>query len=768
MSITTERLVGEESDAAAARTDELAPARLPEEALPDLGREPDAPSDLRVAVGVGVPVIGAAVMIGGVFLGVSPRAYAAVAGIFGLAVAVAARRVRSALSSNLITIGGLVGIGVLMVVVSGPGNLADLRKLVSEAASSGDVLRPPVTFTIGWRAILGWLMGVIGFTTGWVAIALRRPIIAVFVPLPFAALVAFSVPEDAQLATGIILFLTIVVGLRLVTFAAATDDAAALPVAYQLRTAARAVPVLAIITLALYFAAQTDFLFPDPVINPAQEPQKPKTVPLSTVKDRVLFEVSSTISGPWRIGSLDVYDGNDWRLPPFAQAQLTEVPRSGIVDDELTAQVQATFTVAGLEGAVLPGLPNTVGIRARGPLLAYDSRNGNIRLVQGQVEPGLSYDVVAPALASVADLRKATTDVPDDIREFTEIDDPPPAVRDLISRAPKRSAWDQFDYLRTFILDNVTATGAGAPKSITPDRVEDMIAGSREATPFEIVAAQAMLARWIGLPSRIGYGFDGGDLVSDEDATASGTKKLQVRPRHGATFVEVYFPGFKWLPVIGVPRKAKATTGDAEQQVNPNVLPSENIAVQLTLPVLVDPPSVFGKQVQRVLLIVVPPLLFFFLLYVMYPALAKARRRSRRRAVALARGPHARIALAYREWRDACTDFACGSPTDTPLMFLRRFPPDEEHRELAWLTTRTLWGDLKAACTPEMAATAEELSRALRRRMSLAQPVSLRAVAFVSRLSLRDPYGADDSTLEQPDAAPRVADRERELVDAGV
>jgi hypothetical protein len=777
MSTTTQELVGVESDAAAARTDEFQAAPV-SEVGPESAHAGDTPagvtppSDLRLAIAVGIPVIGAAVMIGGIFLGVSPRAYAAVSGVFGVAVAVGARRARNAWTSNLVAVGGLVVIGVLMVVVSGPGNLADLRKLVSEAAASGDVLRPPVTFAIGWRAILGWLMAVVGFTTGWVAIALRRPVAAVLVPVPFAALVAFSVPKDAQLATGIVLFLSIVVGLRLVTFTASTDEAR-LPVAYQMRTGLRALPVLGVITLALYFAAQTDFLFPDPVIDPAQEPQKPKTVPLSNVQDRVLFEVTSTISGPWRIGSLDVYDGTDWRLPPFAQAQLTEVPRSGIVDDELSAQVKATFTVAGLEGAVLPGLPNTVGIRARGPVLAYDSRNGNIRLVQGQVEPGLSYDVVAPALASVADLRKESTTVSDDIREFTEIGEAPPAVRGLIAQAPKRSAWDEFDYLRTFILDNVTATGAGAPKSITAERVEDMIAGSREATPFEIVAAQAMLARWIGLPSRIGYGFDGGDLAGGDAATAGGgergvrgsapdEKTFEVRPRHGATFVEVYFPGFKWLPVIGVPRKAKATTSDAEQQVNPNVLPSEDIAVQLTLPVLTDPPSVFGKQVQRVLLVVVPPLVFLFLLYITLPALVKARRRARRRAEALADGPKARIAAAYREWRDACTDFACGSATDTPLMFLRRFPPDAEHRELAWLVTRALWGDLAGGCTPELAAAAEELSRALRRRLALAQPVTLRAIAFVSRLSLREPYGADTAADERPST------RSRELVDAGV
>ena len=29
------------------------------------------------------------------------------------------------------------------------------------------------------------------------------------------------------------------------------------------------------------------------------------------------------------------------------------------------------------------------------------------------------------------------------------------------------------------------------------------------ATPYEIVAAEALLARWAGVPARIGFGFDG-------------------------------------------------------------------------------------------------------------------------------------------------------------------------------------------------------------------------------------------------------------------
>ncbi len=134
-------------------------------------------------------------------------------------------------------------------------------------------------------------------------------------------------------------------------------------------------------------------------------------------------------------------------------------------------------------------------------------------------------------------------------------------------------------------------------------------------------------------------------------------------------------------------------------------------------------------------------LLTIFLIWVLSPAVIKSYRRGgRRRADARGSGPRARVALAYAEWRDLATDFGARYPSDTPLQFLKRFPPDPEHRELAWLTTRALWGDLRNECTSELASVAEELSRALRKRMSLAQPGTLRAVAAVSRLSLNDPF----------------------------
>jgi hypothetical protein len=718
--------------------------------------EPERPAN-RIAVAAALPTLAAAIMVGGIFKGVSPRFYAAVAGILGVALAYAVSRIRRrpVLSNTLIVL-GLVGIGLLMLLPT-IGDVARIRDLISTAAQEGNVLRPPVDLTQGWKAILGWLMATVGFGAGWVAIALKRPSLGLLLPLPIAAFAGISVPDNAQVASGIAVLVLFAISLGILSSEQSTeggdDESATPPLAYELRKAAKALPLLVGITAALFFLSKTNILFPDPVIDPAQEPQKPKTQPLSEVEDRVLFEVDSELTGPWRIGNLDVYDGTDFRLPPFAASELEEVDESGVVDPELTGAVEATFTVAGLGGAVLPVLPNPTGVIATGPKLAYDARNGNIRLVSGQVTPNLSYTVAAAGIPSVDDLVAITDPVPKSVEQFTEVPAMPPAVRDLIAEAPQTSKWEEFDYLRTWVLDNVTASGVGTPVSIPPERVQEIIGGDRKASPFEIVATQALLARWIGVPSRIGYGFDGGDVIDG---------RRQVRPDNGAAFVEVYFPGYKWLPVIGVPKRAEPTVGaDPDQQrSDPNILPSEDVAVQIYLPTVIPPPSVLAKQIGVSALIAAPIALLLLLAYALYPALRKALLRSRRRNRALEAGTRARVALAYAEWRDWATDFGFEFPTDTPLMFLDRFIEDEEHIELAWLTTRVLWGDLQHEDDPMYATLAEELSRVLRRRLGAAQPATVRAVAAISRLSLRHPYAPE----LDPHRPKRISRKERARV----
>ncbi len=728
------------------------------------GPTPDESDDVtelspyRTAFALSFPVLGAAIMAGGVFTGVTPRIYAAVAGLLGMGLGLVVARTKKPVVANVLTVTGLFAIGLLLI---GPANIANAGELASAAAGEGDLTRPPLPFTPGWRAISSWLMGMIGFATIWLGVVVHKRSLALLVPLPFAAIAGISVPDSQQVASGVVVLVLFALGLGVLSSINSFEGSERPPLSYELRKMAKSLPVIGVITVALIAISQTGFLFPDPQIDPAEEPQKPKTVPLTEVEDRVLFEVGPdiesgdtelTVSGPWRMGSLSIYDGSDWRLPALVSDEFEDVPNSGIIDEELVGRlgVRARFRVFGLGGTVLPGLPLSAVIQSSGADLAYDANTGNVRIATGQVRSGQVYRIAAAALPSVDDLRGlgANLDLEPELMALTEIPDAPPAAQALIDEATTTydNQWDRFDFLRTYVLDNVVATGAGTPASIPPARVQEILGDTLEASPYEIVAMQAMFGRWIGIPSRIGFGFDGGDLNG---------AVLEVRPRNGASFVEVNFPGFGWLPVLGTPKQAKPTVGTdpGQQQVDPNILPSNDTAVQIYLPSLLDPPSTLTKQLQIAVLIFAGIALLVLVLYLATPVIRKARVRSRRRAAARADGPRARVALAYAEWRDHAGDFGFRNPNDTPLMYLSRFIEDPEHTELAWLTTRALWGDLRDGCDDRTAAAAEELSRALRRRLSGAQPSSMRFVAAVSRVSLKEPF-APATDLTRPASVP--------------
>jgi hypothetical protein len=141
-------------------------------------------------------------------------------------------------------------------------------------------------------------------------------------------------------------------------------------------------------------------------------------------------------------------------------------------------------------------------------------------------------------------------------------------------------------------------------------------------------------------------------------------------------------------------------------------------------------------------------------LYLSIPALCKRLRRMRRRSWARSRGPAARILVAYAGMRDRMHDLNVGDPTASALEFVEDIDPDDEHDELAWLYTRAIYGDLGRDLQDDDVRAAEEMAASLARRVADAQTVVNRAVAWLARSSLRDPF-----TREIPNAWPEPGAR---------
>jgi hypothetical protein len=672
---------------------------------------------------------------GGVFGSWSARLLAGGAAAFGVAWSVLCVRSRrqTLMQLLLVPVTGAIGLLSLLPTTEGP---ARVFTLIGDAVSSARLLRPPVPFDPGWRPALIVLLALVGYASGWIAVAMQRPQIGLALPIPIIGLTAISQPADSELLAGVLGFLPLLVALALL-FGGDTRRVSELSVAFEIRRAIRGVPLLLGAVVVLTLLSQTDFLFPSPAYDPVEKPQKPKALPLGQVRDRVLFQIEGDITGPWKTGVLDVYDGESWRLPPFDAERMTPVPRDGTVDDSRTGDVTVRFTIKDLgTSSVLPGVAGLTRfvVSSGDPSgdLVYDPRTGVVRVTTGRVPEDLVYEMSLPAYPTGAQLQ-ATGPVTADIdADLTDIPDPPPVVESLLGQAPE-APWDRLDFLRTKLNEVVIAVGAGAPdKAVPPAKVDDLLAGSHEGSPFEIVAAEAMLARWAGLPSRIAYGFDG--FLDEEGAKV-------VRPKLGSNWLEVYFEGYGWIPLIGTPPKAKASLDtDPNAKFDPNITPSDDVAVELYIPIELEDLRQLYHRIRAMVVRALPYLATALAVYLALPSARRAQRRRKRRAWAHDEGFRAEIAVEYCEFRDAATDLNLGDPHDTPIEFLDKVIDDAEHEELAWLVRRTTYGDLFDAVTEEDAEAAREMGTSLRKRMLRAQPMQSRVLAALSRASLREPY----------------------------
>ncbi len=699
--------------------------------------EERAPVALRPLISVALGLTAAASMTGGIFGSWAARGFAEFGVLLGVGWAwFVLRRPGGRLLKQSLLIPIALAIGGVAAVPGSDGRSPG--ELLGAALRSGRVFRPPIPFDAGWRPLLVVLFAIIGFSAAWMATEMKRAKSALLIPIGIVGLTAITQAPDGQLVASLAAGLPFLASVAVLF--AGDSGGLELSGAFErkrlLRSGAMVVPGVA----ALVLLSNSSILFPKPVYDPAEKPQKPRSVPLSETRDRVLFEVDAPITGPWVIGALDVYDGESWRLAPYDAKRLKKVS-SGIVDAKANPTVTVRFTTRDLgDTATYP----TVAMPARasfppGNTPLFDTRTQTFRVKSGRVPSNVTYAMTLPAYPKAADLQAASSAIPKDIREFTDIPAPPKAVRALLKAAPD-NPWLRLDYLRAELNKVVIADGAGVPGPMRVGKVSDLLVGNHEGTPFEIVAAEAMLARWAGVPSRIGFGFDAGQI---ENSVTT------IRPKNAAQFLEVWFSGYGWVPIVGAPPKAKnQLNNDKDVKVDPTVIASDDIGVDVYIPIELTNYTQLYERIRSGALRASPVLAALVLMYLGLPWVQRTRRGARRRRWAAGLGPREIIGVEYGEFRDLATDLGVGDPYDTPLEFLRRVMDDDEHTQFAWLVTRALYGDLEFTAGDGDVAAARAMGESLRRRLFRAQAFQTRALAVMSRASLIDPHSREMPNVE--------------------
>lgn len=697
-------------------------------------------------------------VVGGTFRGVLPRVAGVVAAAIGCGIVAWSYRTRQPAFVQALVVPVAAAFGALLVIPDAGGGGANLPSLVLEALRNGGIAQPPIPFDPGWRFILVVVIAALSAGASALAIGLDRPKLGIVVPLPVVFGAVLIQPQKTVVLSTVV---ALVLGVSAMAVAYGVELAreGATSGRFEVRRLARGGGVAAVLVVALVALSQLGFLFPNTNKNQVIPPRRPETPPAE--RDRVLFTVEADRALPWRLGVLDVYDGKGFMTPPFDPARLLPVKDDGLIPyagKDVAASTQpvpvkagpdqrvtATFKIADVPGHVVPTLPEPLHVTKRGFALVVDPRTQSFRLPDNRARPGTSYTVEAVAPPDAAAL-SAAGPAPARLSEFQKVPPPPPEVAALLAQAPaapQASAFERLQFVRNAFYSKVVAAGAGNPKDVPPARVADMLAG-KPASPFEITAADVLLARWVGLPARFAYGYYGGDAVGNDGKTR------EIRPKDGATWLEAYFEGHGWVPILGTPPQAKSSLSQDRKKHDPTVRPTDELAMVVYIPVRVRTARLLYVVARYWLWHLLPYAVALLLAVLFYPGLIKLLRRQRRRRWAQAYGVRERVAAAYAEVRDLANDLNVGTATDTPLEFLQSVAPDAELKELSWLVTRVIWGDLVRDLREDDAAAAEEMAQSVTRRMRRGSTALARMIAFGSRASLRDPY-----SREMPNLWPR-------------
>jgi transglutaminase-like putative cysteine protease len=270
-----------------------------------------------------------------------------------------------------------------------------------------------------------------------------------------------------------------------------------------------------------------------------------------------------------RLAVLSDYDGVNWRVGgDYREAGRVLPAMLGPGAPTLAGiPIRQNITIGDLDGRLLPAAP--VVHQVDGIRVAYDQATGTLIRPEG-LRTGLSYTV--QSRQSTVDVNQlGAADVPSGkpVARFLGLGPgtPPTALSDLAQQIggdvaggyQKALAVEQF-LAEHYTFVNDAPSGHAYP-NLTFFLFGPRNAGGQRGTSEQFAATFAVLARMLGLPSRVVVGFQAQPGVSS------------VHGRDAMAWPEVLFTGLGWVPFDPLP-KANATPQPLESQFHPKPSPS--------------------------------------------------------------------------------------------------------------------------------------------------------------------------------------------------
>ena len=409
-----------------------------------------------------------------------------------------------------------------------------------------------------------------------------------------------------------------------------------------------------------------------------------------------VFTVRAAQPEYWRLTALDDFStdgGGQWTLSAEGGDEVT----TDIPDKGPPGTLRQQYTIGDLGERWMPAAFDPVAtdtpalqVISSGTLVTDDSAG-----VQGLTYS--AYSRLAPTSASVTPAEQAATTqpVPREVRQYLELPDIPASIGDearrVVNEAGATTPYAQAEALRdyfwspNFTYDLTVDTGDGT------DAISAFLR-DRRGFCVQFASAYAVMARTLGIPSRVAVGFTHGDQNGDN---------FSVRSHHADAWPEIYLSGLGWThlfdptpPADSNPQgQGSALPGDPPRESviplgtattvpspTPTTTPDGSGGDGGTPPattVAPPPPTVSTEEPSTdrgpwVLLLVIAGIaVALVVVYIAVVLAAKSRRRARRRETE----PTSAVQGAWEEALDRLRDAHVEpDPALTPLELARNAP----------------------------------------------------------------------------------------------
>ncbi len=496
-------------------------------------------------------------------------------------VAVTRRWLRPAVLAAAVDVAA-VGLSVIWTVL--PGSTVDGLPLAHSWHAVGDALaafprqfaasQPPVAPTTAFLLLTAAGVGAAALGSAWLR---RTPALRVWTPLPaLLAFLATCVLGGPSGRVASVIVETAVVGIYLLVERMAADAdparwvAGVRPDAWERRGR---VGVRIVVLAAVAAAVASALPGPDGGgafgwKNLGGGTTRIIVSPMVSLSTRLaphnaaanVFTVRSPVPSYWLLTTLDVYSGGTWQAGRASYSSFGHrLPGAGTSVPRGTRQVRQTFHIQALDSPWLPAAFDPVAVSGVRDV-QYNPGTGSL-LTKHATADGLTYTVTSlQALGTLSrkDLESAPAPTARQIPPGS-LSLPPTVPPDVAALAHRIVARAHGEYRKALALQDffygpqfsyslhppVDGSGIGA--------IQTFLFQTRTGYCQQYAGSFAVMARAVGLPTRVAVGFTTGNPI--------GPGRYQVTDADVHTWPEVWFPEYGWVPFE--PTKGPASGGFA-------------------------------------------------------------------------------------------------------------------------------------------------------------------------------------------------------------